>query len=72
MAKFKLSDRQLKEVSRPEILIEYESFTQLPSIIFLLFKFRQKKVTLRFMCGKTYIGEQKCVIKPKYRLKKVK
>ena len=72
MANYKLSDKALKEISRPEILIEYRSIIQLPFILYAMLKFRRKKANLRFMCGEYCLGEQKCVIKPKYRLKKVK
>jgi hypothetical protein len=72
MAKYKLSDKVLKEISRPEILVEYQSIKQLPFILLAMLKFRRKKANLRFMCGDSCIGEQKYVIKPKFILKKVK
>ena len=61
-----------KKIERPEILIEYSCVTQLPLILYTVLKFRRKKVKLKLMCGEYCLGIQTCIIKPKYRIKKVK
>lgn len=61
-----------KRIDRPEILLEYSCITQLPFILYTMLKFRRKTVRLKLMCGEYYLGEQTCIIKPKYRIKKVK
>lgn len=61
-----------KRIDRPEILLEYSCITQLPFILYTMLKFRKKTVKLKLMCGEYCLGVQTCVIKPKYRIKKVK
>lgn len=61
-----------KRIDRPEILLEYSCITQLPFILYTMLKFRKKTVKLKLMCGEYCLGVQTCIIKPKYRIKKVK
>lgn len=61
-----------KRIDRPEILLEYSCIAQLPFILYTMLKFRRKNVRLKLMCGKYCLGEQIYIIKPKYRIKKVK
>ena len=61
-----------RRICRPEITIEYESITQIPIILFTIFRFGiVKKVNINLMCGETKVGVIKEMIIPKYRLKKV-
>ena len=69
MAKLSFSGKQIE---RPEIQLEYSGITQLPFIIYTMLKFRRKTVRLKLMCGEYCLGEQICIIKPKYRIKTVK
>lgn len=61
-----------KRIDRPEILLEYSCIAQLPFILYTMLKFRKKTVKLKLMCGEYCLGVQTCIIKPKYRIKKVK
>ena len=65
-------DSPEKRIDRPEILLEYSCITQLPFILYTMLKFRKKTVKLKLLCGEYCLGVQTCIIKPKYRIKKVK
>lgn len=60
-----------RRICRPEIVIEYESITQIPIILLTICRFGIKKVNLVLMCGETKIGIIKELIIPKYRFKKI-
>lgn len=61
-----------RKICRPEIVIEYESITQIPIILLTICRFGFKKVNFDLMCGETKIGVIKELIIPKYRLYRVR
>lgn len=60
-----------KTGSRPEIVIEYESVTQIPIFLLAICRFGIKKVNIDLMCGEYKLGVIKGLIIPKYRFKKI-
>lgn len=61
----------LRRICRPEIVIEYESVTQIPIFLLAICRFGIKKVNIDLMCGEYKLGVIKGLIIPKYRFKKI-
>lgn len=63
------SDKK-RRVYRPEIIIEYESITQIPLILLTICKFGIKKLNLHIKTDKYTVGIIRMLVIPKYRLKR--
>jgi hypothetical protein len=56
-----------RKIYRPEIVIEYESITQIPIILLTICRFGIRKTNLNLMCGEHKLGVMKMWVIPKYR-----
>lgn len=63
------SDKK-RRIYRPEIMIEFESITQLPLILLTICKFGVKRINLNLTTDKCTIGVIKTLVIPKYRFKR--